>query len=196
MSEWWTYRPSDFLMFSARSWGRLLEAMNRDAWPAQPLLVLAGLLLVALAARMPRNVQRGALALLAIAWAWVAWNFHWHRFATLDTAAPWFAAAWLLEAALLPVLGWLPAMDAPRRALRTAGIALAALAVIAYPAAAPLTGRGWAQAEVVGLAPDPTALLTVGALLALPLRHRSWLLVLPIAWLAVGWMQDWLLFAR
>ncbi|MGZ5181822.1 MAG: DUF6064 family protein [Ramlibacter sp.] len=196
MSEWWTYRPSDFLMFSARSWGRLLEAMNRDAWPAQPLLVLAGLLLVALAARMPRNVQRGALALLTIAWAWVAWNFHWHRFATLDTAAPWFAAAWLLEAALLPVLGWPPAMDAPRRALRTAGIALAALAVIAYPAAAPLTGRGWAQAEVVGLAPDPTALLTVGALLALPLRHRRWLLVLPIAWLAVGWMQDWLLFAR
>ena len=31
MSEWWTYRLSDFLMFSGATWYRLLELHNA-AW--------------------------------------------------------------------------------------------------------------------------------------------------------------------
>ena len=41
MSEWWTYRPSDFLMFAPRTYWRLFELHNEAWWPAQPLLVLA-----------------------------------------------------------------------------------------------------------------------------------------------------------
>ena len=31
MSEWWTYRPSDFLLFSARTYWRLFELHNAQS---------------------------------------------------------------------------------------------------------------------------------------------------------------------
>ena len=43
MSEWWTYRPSDFLMFSPRIYWRLFASINESFWPAQPVLIVAGL---------------------------------------------------------------------------------------------------------------------------------------------------------
>jgi len=35
MSEWWTYRPEDFLLFSPRVYWRLFELHNEALWPAQ-----------------------------------------------------------------------------------------------------------------------------------------------------------------
>src|SRR4051794_12119968 len=105
MSEWWTYRPSDFLMFSARSWGRLLEGWNRDLWPLQPVLVLAGLIVLWFAARKPAASARWIAMLLAVAWTWVAAAFHWERFAAINTGSRWSALAFAVEALLLLVLG-------------------------------------------------------------------------------------------
>ena len=33
MSEWWTYRPSDFLLFAPRTYYRLFELYNAEIWP-------------------------------------------------------------------------------------------------------------------------------------------------------------------
>lgn len=33
MSEWWTYRPADFLMFAPRIYWRLFESINAQWWP-------------------------------------------------------------------------------------------------------------------------------------------------------------------
>lgn len=193
MSEWWTYHPSDFLMFSARTWGRLLEAWNRDLWPLQPVLVVAGLLLLVAAVRAPVRATPWITGILAAAWAWIGWAFHWQRFAAINTGAPWFAVAFFLEAGLLLALGTRAQDRVAPAWLRTTGLVLAAGALVLYPLAAPLAGRGWAQAEVPGAAPDPTALLTIGLLLVLPLRRRPWLLAVPVLALAEGWTMDWLL---
>ncbi len=196
MSEWWTYRPSDFLMFSARTWGRLLEAHNREAWPFQLALLAIGLAVLWLAAHHPRSTARWAMAPLAVAWAWVAWSFHWERHADINTAARWFAAAWALQALLLVVLGTRASRQLPTAWQAGAGLGTALVALLAYPLVAPLTGRGWAQAEVAGLMPEPTALLTVGLLLALPQRHRAVLMAMPLLSLAAGWTTAWLLWTR
>ena len=37
MSEWWTYTISDFLMFSPRTYYRMLERYNTAIWPGQIL---------------------------------------------------------------------------------------------------------------------------------------------------------------
>jgi hypothetical protein len=132
---------------------------------------------------------------LALAWVGVAWSFHWTRFAAINTAAPWFAAVWIAQAALL--LAWAWRATTPRSAdkrARSAGLGIGLLALAGYPLLAPLTGRPWSQAELVGLTPDATALFTIGLLVALPLRHRTWLLVLPAAWLVLGWTTAWLLY--
>ena len=45
MSEWWTYRLSDFLLFAPRTYWRQFELMNLQWWPLQPLLLAAGVLI-------------------------------------------------------------------------------------------------------------------------------------------------------
>ena len=195
MSGWWTYRPSDFLMFSARTWGRLLEAHNREAWPLQFALVAVGLALLWLAVRSPRSAVRWSGLVLAAAWGWIAWSFHWQRQADINTAAPWFAAAWALQALLL-ALGTRARQQVPSAWQAGAGVGTALVALVAYPLIAPLTGRGWAQAEFAGLMPEPTALFTAGLLLALPQRHRAVLMAIPLLSLAAGWTTAWLLSAR
>jgi hypothetical protein len=194
MTEWWTYRPSDFLMFSARNWARLLEGAHRDAWPLQLLLAALVVAMLAGAWTRPAAATRACLALLALGWCGVGWSFHWTRFAAINTAAPWFAAAWALEAALLLAWAWRVPAAAAEPARRAAGLAVALAAVVGYPLLAPLTGRPWWQAELAGLTPDATALFTVGLLLALPVRQRAWLMVLPVLWLVIGWTTAWLLY--
>ena len=83
------------------------------------------------------------------------------------------------------------------------GIALFVLAVAFYPVLAPLAGRPWAQAEIFGLAPDPTVIATVGLLLLLEGSIRWALLAVPILWclfsgatlLAMGSREALILFA-
>ena len=43
MSEWWTYRLSDFLMFAPRTYYRLFELTNAEVWPLQFVAIIAGL---------------------------------------------------------------------------------------------------------------------------------------------------------
>jgi hypothetical protein len=47
---------------------------------------------------------------------------------------------------------------------------------------APLQGRGWASSEVFGIAPDPTAMATLGVLLLARGRLLPWLLPIAILW--------------
>jgi hypothetical protein len=51
MSEWWTYSLSDFLMFSSRSYYRLIESYNAAIWPAHVLALVAGLVVIGAIAR-------------------------------------------------------------------------------------------------------------------------------------------------
>ncbi len=169
MSEWWTYRPSDFLLFSARTYYRLFELYNADAWPAHLLAIGLGLALFVALWQDRHWAPRATCALLAAAWLWVAWAFHWQRFASINWAATWFAAAFAIEGALL--LCWavfdVNAPSASRRGGRDRSLALLllAFALAVQPMIGTLLGRPWRQVEVLGLAPDPTVLGTLGLLL-------------------------------
>ena len=196
MTEWWTYRPSDFLMFSPTTWWRLVESYNRAAWPGQVLTLAVGLLLLWLAWR-PRPSSGRAVALaLVVVWLWVGWAFHWQRYANINWAAGYLALAFGLQAALLLVAGIrgvAVAAPAAGNRLRHAGLAMAVAGIALYPLIAPATGRPWSQAEVFGLMPEPTALASIGLLLATAQPYRKWLLVIPTLSLALGWTTLWTL---
>ena len=59
------------------------------------------------------------------------------------------------------------------------------------PASPILQGRPWTQADVFGITPDPTVVATLGVLLTADARARWALLVVPLAWSAVGGMFLW-----
>jgi hypothetical protein len=192
VSEWSTYGLSDFLMFSPEAYWRLVERHNAAWWPAQLGALVVGL---ALLAALRIGAHRPALVVLAAAWAWVGWSFHWQRYAEIFLAAPWLAGAcWLQALLLLLAVAWPVRAARPARP-RHLGLALVVVA-LAYPLLAPLEGHPWRQAEVFGFMPDPTALGTLGALLAvsgLPAWSRAVLAILPAASLLLGAITRWLI---
>lgn len=192
MTDWWSYGLADFLMFSPRTYQRMVQAYNQALWPAHVAAFGAGGLALAGAWRALTRSDglgsRAALVLLALAWAWVGWAFHWQRFAQIYLAAPGYALACWLQAVLLLLLAVRP--PPPRgasTAARRAGLLLAGIGLLAWPLLAPLRGRPLAQAEMFGLMPEPTALVTLGLLLLLPLgRWRGLAMALPLLSLAAG----------
>ena len=195
MSEWWSYTIADFLMYSARTWYRLIEHYNIAVWPAQLVALLLGLGIVALVFRQPPWQARAITATLALLWAWVAVAFLWRRHSSISTGATWFAAGFGVQALLLAWAGTRGhlAFPRPRYAARWAGFLLLSVAVVLYPAIAVLTGRGLGQAEVFGVMPDPTALGTIGVLLMATGRWRRRLMVIPVLWCLLSGALLWTL---
>jgi hypothetical protein len=183
MSEWWTYTLSDLILFSAHSYYRLIELYNASIWPAQVLALLLGVVVVVLVRRGSPASGRWVAFLLAAGWLWIAFAFHAARYAKLNTAAPWFGWMFGIEAALLLWLG--RAFEWPSDLQGRTGLAIYLFALVVMPLMAPLLGRGWRAAEVFGVAPDPTAVGTIGLLLISRARRRWPLIILPVAWCVV-----------
>ena len=195
MSEWWTYTLSDFLLFSPKTYYRLFELYNRDLWPGQILALALGVAILVLLRRGGRARGRIVAAIVAGCWAWIAWAFHAERYASINWAAAWFAAAFAIEALLLTWTGvvrgrlpFAPSADAPGRLLLL-------FALFGQPLLGPLLGRAWVAVEVFGVAPDPTVVATLGILLAAA-PDRAWhLMVIPVLWCAIGGAFLWAMAA-
>ena len=210
MNEWLSYRPSDFLMFAPRTYWRLFELHNEAWWPAQPLLLLAGLLCLAWGlGRAPAALRAGAAG-LAAASAFVAVAFLLPRYAPINWAASGFAVAFVVQALGLAALATRVDLHrAPSGARRGIGALLCGWALLGHPLLAPAFGRPWVQGEFFALAPDPTAIATLGFLLCAGAAGRvtRWLLrllwALAAAWCVVsaatlwtmGSAQAWLVLA-
>ena len=192
MSEWWTYRLSDFLLFSPRTYYRLTGLYNEAIWPGQLLAVAVGLAIAWMLWRPTAGRIKAATVLLAAAWLWVAWAYLVERYSTINWAAVYVAAAFALQGLLLAgvaVLGRLgPALDTLSARL---GLALFGFALVAHPLIGPLAGRPFSQAEIFGLMPDPTSIGTLGVLVGSAGASRWLLLPIPIAWCLLSGATLW-----
>ncbi|MFC3284535.1 DUF6064 family protein [Litchfieldella rifensis] len=192
MSEWWTYRLEDLLLFSPRVYWRLFELHNQALWPLPLLALLLGVLMLVGLLRPRPWSDRLIAALLAVAWVFVAWAFLWERYATINWAAIYAVPFFVLQALLLlgvgTVGGQLPLMD-KWTLPRAIGLALFLYALALHPFAALYAGRDLQSAEIFAVAPDPLAIATLGVLAAASPRHRVWpLLVIPVMWCLVSWL--------
>jgi Family of unknown function (DUF6064) len=203
MPEWWTYTLSDFLLFSPRTYYRMIERHNLAVWPGQIVTLLLGLV-IAVLLRRPAPPGRVIATLMAALWAWVTWGFVWERYVTINWAARYLTVMLALEALLLAWIGvWGGRLRfrQPRGPLGAFGGALLVLCVAGYPMLAPLMGRGWTQAEIFGMQPDPTVVATLGILLPAQGMPRRVLSAVPTLWclasgatlLAMGSPEAWIL---
>jgi len=198
MSEWWTYRPSDFLMFAPRTYWRLFELHNQAWWPAPWLLLPAGLFGLGWLVRRPGPALRAGACALAVAWAVVGWCFVRERYAQVHWVMAWGAWAFVAQAVVLAGLASRPDLQATTApAVRRGGLLLCGWALLLQPLLVLPFGRPWTQAEVFGLAPDPTVIATLGLLLwasdestfTRALLNAAWLLAL--VWCAVSAATLW-----
>ncbi len=191
MSEWWTYRPEDFLLFSPRVYWRLFELHNAALWPAQAAAVALLAVLVWLAAVQRPVHTRLVAAGLAIAWAFTGWPFVWTRYATINWAAEYLAPLFAIEALLLVLAAGFGGLRAGRAGKASVASWILIAIAAAMPLASPAFGRGWASAEVFAIAPDPTAIATLGLLLTLR-GPMVWALVpIPLLWCALSALTLW-----
>jgi hypothetical protein len=198
MSEWWTYRPADFLMFAPRLYWRLFESLNAAWWPLHLLLLGGGLVFVTWRGRaQPLGETTGlrlGLAALAACWLLAAWAFLHTRFAPINWPAHGYALAFALQSTALLLAAAMGGVRVEARPHRLrAGLGLVLWALLLHPLLPLLRGAPWVQAEVLGLAPDPTAIATLGVLLTLApttktaARWRLRLLwIVPLAWCALS----------
>ncbi len=177
--EYLRYSPRDVIHFSAGTYRRLLALYNAQVFPAQ----LAGLALaiaatvLAMGRPAPVDAARRAqaiAAMLAFCWLWIAWVFHWRHLATIHLGGGFIAACWTLQALLLLWRGPRLRFEGGGRL----GLVLVLVAALAPPIAILVAGRPWAELELVGTAPDATAIATLG--LVLMARGRP-------AWSLLAW---------
>ena len=194
MSEWWTYRLSDFLLFSPQTYYRLFELYNQSVWPVQLAAVASGAAMIVLVLRRPDWQGRAVTGILSAAWLWVAWAYHLQRYASINWMAPFFSVIFIAQAVLLiwtgVVRGRLHYGSVPPIALK-AGLGMFVYALVIQPLMAPLMGRGWIQTELFGIAPDPTAIATLGLILLAAGGTFWYLLILPIVWGAISAATLW-----
>jgi hypothetical protein len=193
MSEWWTYSLTDFLLFSPRTYYRLFELYNLAIWPTQ-LATLAGGIAIVLAWRHGGRAHgRIVTGMLAACWLWIAWAYLLGHYDTINWAGSYFAIGFVLQGVLLVWFGIV------RDRLRLAwwrevrsrvGLGVFLFALVIYPVLAPLLGRPWLQAEIFGVAPDPTVVATLGILVAAE-RPMWTLIVIPLLWCAISGTTLW-----
>ncbi len=194
MSEWWTYRLSDLLMFSAQTYTRLFALYNREIWPAQIVAIALGIVILMCLQRARPWQGRIVAAILAVCWLWVAWAYHIERYATINWAARYFALGFVIEALLLIWIGVIRGQLIFRSAdyaLRRAGLYLFIFALALQPWIGAAIGRPWLQAEIFGIAPDPTVIATLGILLLVSGWIRPVLLCIPIIWCVISGATLW-----
>lgn len=194
MDEWWTYTLADFLLFSPRTYYRMLEHHNVAVWPGQILTLGLGLGTFALLRRPTPRQGRVISTIVAVLWAWVAWSFLWQRYTSINPAAVYLAWLFAVEALLLVWIGVIRGRllyHPGRHGAGILGIALFTLALAFYPVLAPLAGRSWHHGEVFGVAPDPTVLGTIALLVLAEGRPRWELLAIPVLWCAISGATLW-----
>lgn len=195
METWLSYRPADLLMFSPESYLRLFERLNLAVWPGQVLLPALAVGIVLLATGRQHRAHRAAAAGLAAAWALVTWRFF-PLYAEINLAAHWLAAVFVAQSLLL----LLTAADTGLRVDRRSagwwpGLALLLWGMVLHPLAGLFAHRGAAGVELFALAPDPTAIATLGLVLMTAGPGRWRLAVLPVAWCAINAVTWWTLLA-
>jgi hypothetical protein len=169
----------------------LFARYNREIWPLQILTIaLAGLAVgTALAPRRAGHGDRLIALVLASLWAVSGVGFHLLYFTSVTPAAHVFGWAFVAGAATIAWAGVV------RRAIVFApphgwpgvfGALFVAYAVIAYPVIGAAAGHVYPAAPILGVAPCPTTILTVGLLLWAKPPIPWVVFVLPFAWSVVG----------
>jgi len=194
MQDWWSYSLSDFLLFSPRTYYRMIERHNEEIWPAQLLTMALGIGILGALRKPSATPGRIIAGILALLWMWVAWAFLLHRYAPINWAIKYVVPFFVLEALLLVwwgVIGGKLSFAVKPEVSARLGAGLLVLSLLLYPALAAIFGRPWKQAEVFGIAPDPTVAATVGLLLLTKSRFRWVLLPVPLLWCGITAATLW-----
>lgn len=165
----------------------MFELHNAAFWPLHFATLAAGLAIILLVLRRPSRRGLWVALILAALWAFIGRTFLWNRYAAINWAIVYVAPAFGAQALLLAIAAARGGLVLDRKgASAWLGVLLMAIGIVAYPLLPPLFERPWRSAEVFGIAPDPTAIATLGVLLTASGRLAPLLSAIPLLWLLLS----------
>jgi hypothetical protein len=182
LGEWASYSLQDMLLFSGRVYFRQFELANEFVWPAQIVLIAAGLFAAFAVWRGEVRLVRLAATLLALGVAVSAWVYLHKYYSEINWAAAYMVPVFVVQAVLLLAAAARPLGIVQRQGVRRVAAMLLVGVVAGYPLAALVAGRSSSAAEVFGIAADPTMLAALVFVAVWQSRWRWALAVVPVVW--------------
>jgi len=188
------YALSDLLMFTLEVYQRLFIRLNTDAWPWQAVVVLAGLAVIPLLLQPGAPYRRGALVLMALAWAGSGAGFLMTYFAPINWPAQPAGVAFLIQAGLILLLAcsrFVPAGLSLQGREGRSFVNLWLFVLLLMPWMSALDAGAWRAVALFGMTPDITALGWVVFSLRVARPVRWLLLIIPLLWCLFSLLTLW-----
>lgn len=182
LGEWASYSLQDMLLFSGRVYFRQFELANELVWPAQFVLIAAGLFAAFAVWRGEVRLVRLAATLLAMGVASSAWIYLHKYYSEINWAAAYVVPLFVGLAVMLLAAATRPLGVIDGQVIRRLAVLLLASVVAGYPLVALFAGRSLTAAEAFGVAADPTMLAVLTFAAVLQSRWRWVLAVVPLVW--------------
>jgi hypothetical protein len=176
------------LPFTPTQFFDVFRQYNEAVWPAQLVLLAAGLAVVLLAFHSSERAARVVSGILAFLWLWMGAIYHLLFFRDINAAAVLFGGLFIVQGGLFAWFGLRRsalAFQARGDIRGGVGAALILYALVLYPILGLVAGHRYPAAPTFGL-PCPTTILTFGLLLWTQHRVPRSLLVIPTLWAVVG----------
>ena len=172
---------SEFLEMMAR--------YNNHYWLMLPINYSLCIIAILCSLRKTEYSSRIVTSVLAVLWLWTGVVFNGLVFSEISPRAIIFAAVFVFESMLLVFYGfYMSELIFRVRAdlIGAVGWASILYGLLGYPLIASLLGRGYPQSLVVGLAPCPTVVFTLGLLFWSERRLTKAILAIPLFYALVG----------
>lgn len=174
--------------FDAQQFLEVFARYNTTVFPAQIILLIAGLLALRLASNGDSASTRIATAIVAFLWLWIGIVYHWLFFSSINPLAIVFGATFVLQSAVIVYAGVIGSdllLSRGSGAQLVVGNLLVFYALIVYPMIGIAVGHEYPYTPTFGL-PCPTTIFTFGVLLRSGERVPFYLLPIPLLWSFVG----------
>jgi len=188
-----SYSLHDLLIFSPDSFFKLFELSNKALWPFHIPLVLLAVVAVFLLYKGHRYAPRFILMWLAFFWCFVGYWYFSQFYKQINTYAHIGSYLFYAEAGLLMLYAVFSNHDVQaqeKKWQRLIGGVFILYGFLIHPILSILMwGQPLIRLELFSIAPDPTAISTIGfLLLLLTVRDFLLLMVIPCIWLIVSIM--------
>jgi hypothetical protein len=184
------------LPFSRAEFLQVFAAYNVAIWPMQFVAAGLGLFAVMLLFWRPKWADGAIAAVLCTFWLAMAIGYHWTYFSAINRAAYVFGALFALAAVVFLVEGVIRGrmIFAIIPGLRAwLASVLIVYSFVVYPLVSLLGTHPYPETPLLGVAPCPTTIFTLGLLLLV--RHpKPWLpALIPLLWSVIGGSAAFLL---
>lgn len=178
------------LPFSPEQFLEVFKKYNTTVFPAQIIFYTLAILIIPLSIK--RNKYSGLIisAILSFFWLWMGVVYHLVFFSTINNAAYFFGALFILQGFVLIYTGVYKSALTFKLHGGIAGILSSLLilyALIIYPLLGYFSGHVYPFSPTFGL-PCPTTIFTLGILLLIDRKNPAAIFVIPLIWSVIGFL--------